>query len=183
MSPEQVAKQMASEFRGSILQRSAHAQSWACAEWYLGAILTSKLDFNHNTLKTIKKARQRLHIVSKLYHLGVNEKLIKTCYKSFIESIITYHLVLVYSHMNAYCKRKLKYVIKTSEYLAGDLVFISAKDLKTKSLRMIATDNEPILELYQLPSGRYQTVRYRVQLRAKCFRSECIKYLNTIFRK
>jgi hypothetical protein len=120
---------------------------------YLGTILTSKLDFTPNTLKTIKKARQRLHIVSKLYHLGVNEKLIKTCYKSFIESIITYHLVVVYSHMNADCKRKLKSVIKTSEYQAGDLVFISAEDLythrlKPKSLRMIATDNEPILELY-----------------------------------
>ena len=36
MPPEQVANQMASEFRGSILQRSAHAQSCACAEWFMG---------------------------------------------------------------------------------------------------------------------------------------------------
>ena len=43
---------------------------------YLGTIVTKKLDFSANTVKTTKKARQRLYIISKLYHLGVNEKLI-----------------------------------------------------------------------------------------------------------
>ena len=90
---------------------------------YLGTIITSKLDFTLNTIKTSKKARKRLHIVSKLYHLGITEKLIHTCYKSFIESVLTYHLVVIYKHMSADSKKKLTSVVKSAEYLSGDLSF------------------------------------------------------------
>jgi hypothetical protein len=155
---------------------------------YLGTIITNKLDFTLNTLKTTAKARQRLHIIAKLYHLGVTEKLITTCYKSFIESVITYHLVVLYSHLSADSKKKLKSVIRTAGYLSGELTFTPVDDLysnilKVKSLRMIATEDEPLLRLNQLPSGRYQSVKFRVQIRAKCFRAECIKYLNSVFQK
>ena len=155
---------------------------------YLGTVLTSKLDFKENTIKTTKKARKRLHIIAKLYHLGVNEKLIETCYKSFIESILTYHLVVVYQHMSAESKRQTRSVIRTAEYLSGDLGFTSLSELyqsrlKTKSLRMVATANDPVLQLVQLPSGRYTTVKHRTQLRAKCFRAQCIKLLNSVFGK
>ena len=153
---------------------------------YLGTIITSKLDFTLNTIKTSKKARKRLHIVSKLYHLGITEKLIHTCYKSFIESVLTYHLVVIYKHMSADSKKKLTSVVKSAEYLLGDLSFTPLADLyghklKVKSLRMVATNSEPLFVLSQLPSGRFQVVKHRVQIRAKCFRSECSKYLNSIF--
>ena len=95
-------------------------------------------------------------------------KLIHTCYKS--------------------SKKKLTSVVKSAEYLSGDLSFTPLADLyghklKVKSLRMVATNSEPLLVLSQLPSGRFQAVKHRVQIRAKCFRSECIKYLNSIFHK
>ena len=155
---------------------------------YLGTIVTSKLDFTLNTTKTAKKARKRLHIVSKLYHLGLTEKLIHTCYKSFIESVLTYHQVVIYKHMTADSKKKLNSVVKSAEFLSGDLSFTPLADLytnklKVKSLRMVATNSEPLLELSQLPSGRYQAVKHRVQIRARCFRAECVRYLNSIFHK
>ena len=56
---------------------------------YLGTILTTKLVFSANTVKTVRKARSRLYIMTKLYHLGVNNSLISTCYKSFIQSVLT----------------------------------------------------------------------------------------------
>jgi hypothetical protein len=152
---------------------------------YLGTIVTKKLDFSANTVKTTKKARQRLYIISKLYHLGLNEKLINTCYKSFMESVLTYHLVVLYQHMSADSKRKVRSVIKSAEYFSGDLSFTPLEELyisklKTKSLRMVATSSEPVLILDQLPSGRYTAIRHRVQIRAKCFRAESVRLLNSI---
>ena len=105
---------------------------------YLGTIITSKLDFTLNTIKTSKKARKRLHIVSKLYHLGITEKLIHTCYKSFIESVLTYHLVVIYKHMSADAKKKLTSVVKSAEYLSGDLSFTNLADLYGNNLKVMS---------------------------------------------
>ena len=103
---------------------------------YLGTI-TSKLDFTLNTIKTSKKARKRLHIVCMLYHLGITEKLIHTCYKSFIESVLTYHLVVIYKHMSADAKKKLTTVVKSAEYLSGDLSFTNLADLYDNNLKVM----------------------------------------------
>ena len=85
-------------------------------------------------------------------------------------------------------RRKLNSVVKSAEFLTSDLLFTPLADLysnklKVKSLRMVATNSEPLLELSQLPSGRYQAVKHRVQICARCFRAECVRYLNSIFHK
>ena len=155
---------------------------------YLGTVLTSKMDFTLNTDKTIKKARTRTHILAKLYHLGISNKIILTCYKSFIESILGYHLVVIFKHLKSDSYHRLKHLISTAEYLAGDQSFSSILDLyqhqlKSKSLRMVAGNHSnPVLTLNTLPSGRYQAVKHRIQLRSNCFRSQAIKFLNSVFR-
>lgn len=110
---------------------------------YLGTFITYWLYFTENTIKTSKKAWQRLHIISKLRHLGVTENLNTTCHKSFVESVITYHFVVFYNQFNADSQWKLKSVTKTSEYLSGYSTFtpideLYANKLRTKSLCMIA---------------------------------------------
>ena len=51
--------------------------------------------------------------------------------------------------------------------------------LKGKSLRTVAKNSKPLLELPQLLSGRYQAVN----IRDRCFRADCISYINSIFHK
>ena len=58
---------------------------------------------------------------------------------------------------------------------------IGPQKLKVKSHRMVASHSEPLLVLPQFPSDWYQMVKHRVQIRAKCFRSECIKYPKSIY--
>ena len=99
---------------------------------YLGTALTTKLDFTATTNAIVKKARKRLHIMSKLYHLGIDTKLITTCYKCFIESVILYHLVVIYSHLSADSKKALQHVIRSAGRLAGGLTFTAVADLYTQ---------------------------------------------------
>jgi hypothetical protein len=155
---------------------------------YLGTTLTTKLDFTASANRTVKKARTRLHIMSKLYHLGIDTRLITSCYKSFIESILLYHLVVIYSHLSADSKKHLQRVVRSAGRLAGDITFTAVADLyhnklATKSLRMVATEQTPMLTFTQCPSGRYSTIRYRVNLRKLCFRANCVHYLNSVFSK
>jgi hypothetical protein len=124
---------------------------------YLGTVLSNKLDFTLNTERTIKKARSRTHTLAKLYHLvGINEKIILTCYTSFIESVISYNLVVVFKHLKSDSHRRLKHLISTAEYLAGGQSFTNtqylyAHKLKTKSLRMVAGNHtDPVLTLKTL---------------------------------
>ena len=80
-----------------------------------------------------------------------------------------------------------KHLISTAECRAGDQSFSSILDqcqqqLKSKSLRMVAgNQSNPVLTLNTLPSGGYQAVKHRIQLRSNCFRSQANKFLNSIF--
>ena len=76
--------------------------------------------------------------------------------------------------MSADPKKTLTYEVKSAECLSGDLSFTSLANLygnklKVKSHRMVARNSEPLLVLSQLPSGRVQAVKHRVQMRAKVF--------------
>lgn len=154
---------------------------------YLGTTITSKADFSLAVSHTVTKARRRLHLIRRLRHLGVDNKLITLCHKTFIESILMYNIVAYYNMLKADSKRQLQHVISSSARFARDQTFSTIEELclerlKTKSLRIL-TSEHPILTLEKLPSGRLRAVRGRTNLRKKSFRANCIRLLNNLIAR
>ena len=154
---------------------------------YLGTVLNQKLDFKANTEKCVSKARKRLHM-SKLRHLGINASLITKWYKSFIESVLTYHLTVVFSHPTNDSKKLLQRVVKSAMKRSGVSKLQSVQQLHNyslaiKSLRIITSDAIPHLVLTKLSLERLSGIKLRVNLRKHGFRSKCISYLNPILTK
>lgn len=149
---------------------------------YLGTTLDTKLDFKAHTQSVIKKARKRLFIMKHLSALKVSKPIRVRCYTTFIECVFIYHLCTVFGHLSKASQDAINNVISTAGFLAGcDFSLISDvynRCFKKKCLRLYATDTEPIFELERLPSGRFRTLRCRVDLRKNSFRALCIKFLN-----
>jgi hypothetical protein len=85
---------------------------------YLGTILNSKLKFTMNTEHTIKNTRKKLHILSKLRQLGTSQQLQLNCYRTFIESSLLFHMLVIYHHMTDKEKQDLSRVNRTATKLS-----------------------------------------------------------------
>ena len=57
---------------------------------YLGTALENKLDFNKNTDFIHKRCRPRIFCLQKLRSLTVNAAVLRTFYRSCIESVLTF---------------------------------------------------------------------------------------------
>ena len=64
----------------------------------------------------------------------------------------------------------------------GNISDVYQKCLKTKCLRMTCTESDGVLVFDKLPSGRLRAVKYRVNARKYCFRAQCVKFYNELFR-
>jgi hypothetical protein len=151
---------------------------------YLGTILDKKLRFSENTSHTTKKARKRLYIMKKLYAMHVSKSLRIQCYRTFIECIFLYHLPTLYGHLSNISRMAINRVIDLAAYL-GDCQFqhidsIYRQAMKTRCLRLVCAQSDPNFILEQLPSGRYMTVKARINLRSNSFRACCARTLNNI---
>ena len=153
---------------------------------YLGTTLNHKLNFNTNTKNIISKANKRLFIMKQLAFMNVKTTTIKLAYTSFLESVLQYHLCIIYGHLSSDIKNQYNHLINTARRLSkGRLEVTTIDDIfdkyfKTKCLRMFASGKDTVITLEQLPSGRYRVPAYRVNCRKYCFRSLCVKLLNRI---
>jgi hypothetical protein len=151
---------------------------------YLGTLITSKLSFDRDTENKIDKARKRLYLMNRLSHMQVSETMIKTVYTAFIESQLTYHLTLIYGHLSKENKKRLEHIRKIASKLSGielrTVEDVYNESLKTRALKIIENETPPI-EFERLPSGRYRSVKPRINLCSNSFRSKSISVLNEIF--
>lgn len=154
---------------------------------YLGTYLNHKLNFSTNTDKMAAKANQRLYIVKQLAHMKASPSTINTAYKSFVESVLTFHLTVLYGHLTAEMKTQLNRVIKNAYKLSGgslqreNIENIYAPRFLAKCHQLIFGDkSNQLLTLDRLPSGRFRTPRHRINLRKNSFRSLCIKVINSL---
>jgi len=150
---------------------------------YLGTTISNKVKFHENTDKLTEKARKKLHIMKKLHFLGTTDQLATICYRTFIESALVHNLTAIYHHLSASERTALSNITKNAEKLSrSELPNLSEtvhKRLKRNSLRMVATaTTKPLLTFDRLPSGRFRTLRHRINLRKDCFRSYAIQILN-----
>jgi len=154
---------------------------------YLGTMLTSKLKFAENTEVLTDKVSKRLYIMKRLSSLGVSTTTIKLAYEAFIESILSYHLVILYKHLSSDDLRELNHVVRVAYRLSkGRLQCQTIEDLyksrlKTKCLRMLCQP-DAVLTLDKYPSGRYIVPKHRTNLRKHSFRYQAILFLNDTFK-
>ena len=154
---------------------------------YLGTIVTSKLKFSANTDLVTEKISKRLYIMKRLSKLGVSATTIKLAYEAFIESVIAFHLAIIYKHLSADDIKDLNRQIHIAYKLSGEkltcktLCELYESRLKTKCLRIIHQDDPPMV-LDQYPSGRYILPKHRINLRKFCFRHQAVSFLNGIFK-
>jgi hypothetical protein len=142
------------------------------------------LRFNLNIDYVLNKAHKHIYILKKLFFLHVEEKLRVQCYQTFIQSVFLFHLCTIFGHLSADSKSLYSEVIK----LAGRLGCCNFENIRTlyekamnnRCLRMVASNQNAALTFDTLPSGRYRTIKSRVSVRSNCFRSGCVKFLNSV---
>ena len=155
---------------------------------YLGTILNNKLCFKANTSNIVKKASQRLHIIKQLAFLHAKANTIQLCFSTFIESVLSYHLAIIYGHLSQDDKRQYNQVLKTANRLSRaklrktSIHEIYEPRFKAKCLRLNFCSRDPILEFELLPSGRHRTIKGRTNARKNSFRSNCAQLCNKIFK-
>ena len=152
---------------------------------YLGTIIDKKLKFQEYSIEVIKKARKRLYIMKKLYSMHIAVPLRMQCYTTFIECIFLYHLSTLYGHLSSSSRKSLNRVISLAGYLGSckfdTIEAIYERVMRTRCLRLVATDHaDPVFTFDKLPSGRYRAIKTRVNIRTDCFRSLCVRKLNSI---
>ena len=86
---------------------------------YLGTHLTPKLSFALNTAETIAKTNKRLFIMKRTNYIDASQKTLHLAYTAFIESVISFHLPVIYGHMSAKDKSDLSRVVKNANKLSG----------------------------------------------------------------
>ena len=105
-------------------------------------------------------------------------------FKSFIISLLTYCLPVLYTHVFARDKKCLRKLFKDAGKLDLDVGNLdSLIQRRTKSLAMTYIhDDEHFVNAFleKCPSGRYRTLKHRSALGKDCFLRHLIHTLNDI---
>ena len=147
---------------------------------YLGTIVEKKLSFKSNTDNIIKKANKRLYIMKQLAFLKVQPSTIRLAYTTFIESVLSYHLSIIFGHLIQDDTKLYNHTIKTARLLSNDQIErqtineVYDKNFNTKCLRLTCCGRDDIIALDKLPSGCYLMPKHRVNSRKFCFRSNYV---------
>ena len=126
-----------------------------------------------------------MHIVRTFCHTST-KLLSSMLFKSFIISILTYCLPILYTSIYAKDKKRLRKFFKDANNLSihdiSDLDSIIDKRTKNLIMNYIHDDEHFINDyLPKLPSGRYRTIKYRSSWGKDSFLRSMILFLNNIF--
>ena len=132
---------------------------------YLGVQIDDKLRFEEHINSVATKASQRMYIVRNFVYLS-STTLASMLFKSFIISLLTYCLPILYTSLYAKDKKQLRHFFKEALKLGikdlGDIDNLIDNRTKTLLLQYIHDDNHFLNNfLEKCPSGRYRTIKYR----------------------
>ena len=80
---------------------------------YLGMIIDDKLMGSANTQQVYNKCQQRIYFLRVLKNIQVDRTILSLFYKSVIESILCFSLLIWYGKLICKDKNKLKKIVKT----------------------------------------------------------------------
>ena len=135
---------------------------------YLGSIIDAKLTFSENTDYIARKAQQRLYLLRKLKSFNVSQNVLQMVYRSLIESILTFNIVLWYGNLSVKQRSKLSRIVSMAEKVIGcrqvSLSNLYQMAVARKARNIINDSKHPLHSHFEkLPSGR----RYRVPIARK----------------
>ena len=139
---------------------------------YLGTVLDDKLNFNANTNHIFKKCQTRIYCLQKLRILEVNQSILQTFYRFFIESVITFGCMCWFGGLNVENKNVIAKVVKVCSKTLGEgqksMNELYECRVKRKALSVCGDESHVLARCYNLlPSGRryrapkVKTLRYR----------------------
>ena len=148
---------------------------------YLGVTVDDKLRFQDHVQSAITTASQRMYIVKNFVFFS-SKSLSVMLFKSFIVSLISYCLPVIFTCLYASDKKSLRKIFNDATKLGidhPDIDTLIADRTKTLALRYIHDDDHFINDfLSQCPSGRYRTVKYRTMWGRDSFLRNLIHVLN-----
>ena len=151
---------------------------------YLGTVLDEKLNFNANTFYLHKKCQSRIYLLQNLRNLNVNSYVLKTFYRSFIESILTFSFMCWYACLTMDDKKKVDRVVRVCGKIVGEsqvsLSELYKKRCVQKANTIISDSNHVLAQNFVLlPSGkRFREPLYRLKRTKNSFIPQVIKFLN-----
>ena len=151
---------------------------------YLGTVLDNKLSFKANTEHVHKKCQPRIYCLQKLRSLNVNQTVLRTFYRSFIESVLTFSFICWFGNLTVKNKNVLDRVVNVCGKIVGErqdsLKELYERRVERKGME-IANDRSHVLasQYERLPSGRrYRFPKVRTVRTRTSFIPKSIELLN-----
>ena len=151
---------------------------------YLGTVIDDKLNFSSNTKCLHKKCQSRIYLLQKLRNLDVNTFILKTFYRSFIESILTFSFICWYTSLSMEDKKKVDRVVNVCGKIVGEsqesLSVLYQKRCLQKAKCITSDDTNALNPKFDLlPSGRrYREPFFRLKRTKNSFIPQAVKLLN-----
>lgn len=153
---------------------------------YLGTYIDSSLTFQINTDHVFKKCSQRLHLLRKLNSFGVSQSILETVYKSLVESILSFNMIMWYGNLNIKGRNKLQKIVNMASKILGKpqkhLSCLYDELIRSKAVKIINDPSHPMYSEFELlPSGkRYRLPMTRKSLYKRSFVLEAVNVINWI---
>ncbi|XP_077455065.1 rapunzel 5 isoform X2 [Stigmatopora argus] len=152
---------------------------------FLGVHVTDKLSWSTNTTAVVKKAQTRLHFLRVLRKNNLGSNLLRTFYRTTVESILAYGITVWYAGSTAADKKAMQKVINTAQRIVGcslpSLEDIASPCYLSRAKNIIGDPYHPGHNLFQLlPSGRrYRSHKARTNRLKDSFFPTSIRHLNS----
>ena len=145
---------------------------------FLGTIISNELKWDENVDKIVKKANQRLFFLRQLKKFGMKKQILLQFYRSVVESILTFSIVVWYGSITGNQKTKLERVVKSASKIVGDtlpsLSSLYLQRVNTRAQKIIKDSSHPANDLFKLlPSKR----------RFRYFKTKTERFKNSLYPK
>jgi hypothetical protein len=153
---------------------------------YLGVTLDTKLRFQSHICNVVTKARQRMYIVKRFSSLGANSRLVTNLFKSFVEPILFYCIVVFYPHLYSNEKKEIRKIFKIAVRYGATVnrdIDALVEERTRQYILGIYHDDVHFIHnvLDKLPSGRLRSHKVRSAVGRDNFYTFFIKFINDAF--
>ena len=126
---------------------------------YLGANIDNRLRWDRQCSAKYKKCQQRLYCLRKLRSFNIDNTILSTFYKSFIQSVLTFSFICWFGNVRQKDKNNLQRIVNIRSKVTGTkqstLTVLYEKQVLRKAARILADSTHILHEEYVLlPSSR-----------------------------
>ena len=145
---------------------------------FLGTIISNDLKWEQNVDKLVKKANQRLFFLRQLRRFGVKKEILMQFYRSVVESILTFSIVVWYGNTTEKQKTSLNRVVKSAAKIVGEtlptLSSLYLQRVNSRAQKIIKDSSHPANNLFQL---------LRSKRRFRYFKTKTERFKNSFYPK